>query len=364
MTGGKVENGRQFGGIHYDGTEYTQSADGTPVPDVEEGGFLHGNREETKDRQMSFREILPQDRYRIQELFEEWFPVEYKDDFYDNLCDHGSMGSQKLYTLVATTAMEEDPQQEQIVACLLGCKLGSQKLNEASRKLLIPGYQPCDVDPKPQTTMDNDDGDINMDDFENDKDTSAQNDDDEDDEEAECLPQVFYIMTLGVVEEYRKRGLASYLVERALEDQLVIVSDGDDNDEWESPAASTATVDKELPAAAIANTTTTFRQKKQPRSAPCETAYLHVIITNAAAIRFYEKLGFERLREITNYYTIEDRKFNCYLYAKFFSKVQKRQAISSLVWGQLSVWMRSIWTTLVSSYNYWAVNEHESGKDD
>lgn len=355
MAGAKVESGRRFGGIHYDGTK--------PVPDVEEGGSLHGNREEIKDRQMSFREILPQDRYRIQELFEEWFPVEYKDDFYDNLCDHRSMGSQKLYTLVATTAMEEDPQQQQIVACLLGCKLGAQKLNEASRKLLIPGYQPCDIDLKAKTTMGSDDGDINMDDFENDKDTSARNDDDEDDEEAECLPQVFYIMTLGVVEEYRKRGLASYLVERALEDQLVIGSDGDDKYEWDSPAASTPTVDKEL-AAAIANTTTTFGQKKQPRSTPCETAYLHVIITNAAAIRFYEKLGFERLREITNYYTIEDRKFNCYLYAKFFSKAHKRQAISSLVWGQLSVWMRSIWTTLVSSYIYRAVNEDESGKDD
>jgi ribosomal protein S18 acetylase RimI-like enzyme len=54
------------------------------------------------------------------------------------------------------------------------------------------------------------------------------------------------------------------------------------------------------------------------RDTSCGVLYLHVITSNQAAIRFYEKLGFYRVQEIPNYYTIDGKLYGCYLYAKYY----------------------------------------------
>lgn len=81
-------------------------------------------------------------------------------------------------------------------------------------------------------------------------------------------------MTVGVIAEFRNIDLGSTLVKRVI---------------------SAVEVDK-----------------------TCGTIYLHVIIHNIAAIRFYEKLGFYRVKEIQDYYKIDGENHNCYLYAKYF----------------------------------------------
>jgi GNAT superfamily N-acetyltransferase len=339
------------------------------------------------DKTISFREIRPGDRKRIQELFEEWFPVDYKVEFYDNLCNQRTMGDQKLYTLLATvpkpasiitstitptsegeaeSSHEHDDDGQRIIACLLGCKLSARKLNEASRTLLVPAYHPtsnsrgnnninnntAELD---QTIEDLDaSGDPNACTANNsDSNSDSNDDDDENDDDNESIDrmEVFYIMTLGVIQEYRKRGLASFLVERALQEQIVVAWDDDDYDRGcdggelkAKNSSSDDTIYEEFEAAEIyqkpnaAETTRTamnspfdtttsnnssnnsFSNDDAKQRHYCETAYLHVIIQNQAAIRFYEKLGFSRLREIADYYTIDEKKHNCYLYAKFFDK--------------------------------------------
>jgi len=84
-------------------------------------------------------------------------------------------------------------------------------------------------------------------------------------------------MTLGTAPEYRKLGLATMLVKQCIQD-MVLPHPG------------------------------------------CGALYLHVITTNPAAIAFYEQdsLRFHRVKEIPNYYTIDDEFHNCYLYAKYF----------------------------------------------
>lgn len=57
------------------------------------------------------------------------------------------------------------------------------------------------------------------------------------------------------------------------------------------------------------------------RSHPrCEAVYLHVITYNVAAIRFYERNGFVRLREINDFYVINDQKWGCFVYIHYLER--------------------------------------------
>jgi len=49
----------------------------------------------------------------------------------------------------------------------------------------------------------------------------------------------------------------------------------------------------------------------------CGAVYLHVITYNHDAIKFYEANGFSRLREIHNYYTINKKHYNSFVYFHF-----------------------------------------------
>ena len=49
----------------------------------------------------------------------------------------------------------------------------------------------------------------------------------------------------------------------------------------------------------------------------CGTIYLHVIVHNSSTMRLYERMGFVNLRRLSNYYCIDGKEFDCYLYAKF-----------------------------------------------
>lgn len=414
--------------------------------DVEEGGgdstrsmndddvaVLHNNNDScnsnddtTNIANIFFRSILPEDRIRIQELFEEWFPVDYKDDFYDDLCNHSTMGAQDLYTLVATKVdQDQDDDKEErrnnpnaplprrIIACLLGCKLKVSKLNEASRDLLIPGYRcrhPVENDDDGGNSTGSRSSKIDYDDnneiieqdnqiylnnnnntFDNNNSNNTIGDDNDENENKDDdiieYTDVFYIMTLGVIEEEKRRGLASYLLERALADQIVVVEvdhdHGDDNDN-EEEAVLTTTIEECSSSGDDAfyefrcdendgvyynndkykhndckirknnrHNNNNNNNNRRRRRRCCETAYLHVIITNDAAIRFYEKLGFYRLREIPNYYTINDEKYDCYLYVKFFNNdntIDEQKGIIAATKTVVSRWITSIWSSI--SY-YW-----------
>jgi histone acetyltransferase MCC1 len=232
-----------------------------------------------------FRPIQPKDRIQIQQLHEQWFPVQYQQEFYDDLCSHRRMcnSGHALYTMVATlpkilvdktntttTTTSPTPQQQQedecctdectsderIIACLVGCILSAHKLNAKSRRLLVPAF------PHQHSKL-------------------------------------FYIMTLGTVKEYRHLGLATQLV-RQVEQNVV-------------------TRDNQL-----------------------GTIYLHVITLNDAAIRFYEdKLGFYQVQEIQDYYSIDGHPYNCFLYAKFYHGNRGHLDVLQVV----AQWISSVWSS-------------------
>jgi len=87
--------------------------------------------------------------------------------------------------------------------------------------------------------------------------------------------QMFYIMTLGTTREARRSGLGSMLVDKVAD--LIL-------------------------------------KERQG----CGALYLHVITYNEGAIRLYERLGFLRVKQIKDYYTINSVNYDCYLYARYF----------------------------------------------
>jgi len=300
------------------------------------------------------------------------------------------MGDQKLYTLLATTqatthsaatttdgsSSHENGDSQKIIACLLGCKLSARKLNEASRALLVPGYIPRKgKSSSTNTDSGNSELDQSIDELDagGDPNASKNTDGKEDDEIGRT--DVFYIMTLGVIEEYRKKGLATYLVERAVQEQI---TGGQDEDDWDEPDSCSDNTPEGTPEIYRAQT-----PSKSSSRYRCETAYLHVIIQNKAAIRFYEKLGFARLREIADYYTIDEKKYNCYLYAKFYDRasIERRRLgycyylpiVQAFVGGAagsspivglfhrtVTRWVTTIWSSI--SY-YWVFESGDGGRN-
>ena len=80
-----------------------------------------------------------------------------------------------------------------------------------------------------------------------------------------------YIMTIGVIDECRKLGLGTKMLEYTIE-----------------------MVDKEY--------------------ANCYAIYLHVIDYNKSAIRFYNKNGFSKLKILRDHYEIQQRLYNAVVF--------------------------------------------------
>lgn len=228
--------------------------------DVEENATPLLQLESDPMASISFRPLEPKDRGQIQKLHEEWFPVSYKDEFYDDLVMHRMVNSgEELVTCAAvyqgdpnehdapespsdhsiwgqingqstTTSSSSNSSRDSIVACIVGSKVEASHLSADTVETLLS-------DPTRHKRM-------------------------------------FYIMTLGTVKEFRKLGLATKLLKKVMD----MVQE-----------------DRE-----------------------CGTLYLHVITFNVAAIRFYEKLGFYRVKEMKNYYCIDNQSYNCYVYAKYY----------------------------------------------
>lgn len=121
---------------------------------------------------VSFRPLCPDDRRVIQEYHEEWFPVRYDDEFFDELVKNRMVGNprHRLYTQCACYEHGED--EEVMAACIVGSFGWARRLSPDLRDLIIS--------------------------------------------DSLRFTKVFYIMTLGTVGCYRQAGLAQTLVENCL----------------------------------------------------------------------------------------------------------------------------------------------------
>jgi ribosomal protein S18 acetylase RimI-like enzyme len=179
---------------------------------------------------VSFRPFQDSDREQVQGRHEEWFPVRYQQEFYDDLVHHRMFNSgEQLFTYAViyhddneahsdvqscsswcSSSHDSIANEDFIVACVVGTFLNVSSMDNTTSSLLVSN-------PSRYTRL-------------------------------------FYIMTLGTVTEFRHSRLATTLIEKCIE---IVENDSQ-----------------------------------------CGALYLHVITFNTAAIRFYERLGFYRVKEI------------------------------------------------------------------
>mmetsp|Transcript_16372 Transcript_16372/g.24003 ORF Transcript_16372/g.24003 Transcript_16372/m.24003 type:complete len:402 (+) Transcript_16372:99-1304(+) len=243
-----------------------------------------------------FRPLRDVDKTEIKRLHEEWFPVRYKNSFYDSIVLNKTSGGEPLYSLVAVAdEVDEQPENDDSTeektelvdngnsnnpSChIVGSSIEQQKDQHPNTNVhnenLTHHPQPLNPNHKKsqQKTQERIVGCV-VGTFLNASNVPI--------EVTSLLikspsihTKLFYIMTLGTITAYRQRGLGSVLIRKC---------------------CAMAERDKQ-----------------------CGVVYLHVITYNTAAIRFYERLGFVRVDEIEDYYTIGGEHYNCYLYAKYFN---------------------------------------------
>ena len=191
--------------------------------------------------ELAFRGLTEDDHAAIKALHEDWFPVRYSAGFYDAAVRGRMVGTgEAIFHLVA-----EDARTREMVGLVTAQLTDARRCGDAL-------FEPAR------------DFDLN-----------------------EC-ERVVYVLTLGTVAKYRRRGVSTELLRRCL-----------------------------------------ARAEAEPR---CGCVYLHVITYNAAAIAFYERAGFERVREIPNYYRIDGEDYACYVYARFLDRARRAPGAAPSLW--------------------------------
>eukprot|EP00742_Colponemidia_sp_Colp-10_P009813 GILJ01010736.1.p1 GENE.GILJ01010736.1~~GILJ01010736.1.p1 ORF type:complete len:259 (-),score=23.82 GILJ01010736.1:238-972(-) len=175
--------------------------------------------------QLSYRTLQPTDMEEVKALHSEWFPIRYDQSFFD------SAASGKILSLAATQTIKGG---KEIVVGLITVQIGSELGYEDSNAVLR-----CSL-------------------FELDR-------------------QLAYILTLGVIPEYRRKGVASLLLQKCVE------------------------------------------MVKRTAPTRCKAVYLHVVAYNSSAISFYERNKFILVRRLEEFYNIKGQRFDAFLYAVYIN---------------------------------------------
>ncbi|KAL7552049.1 hypothetical protein ACHAWF_015282 [Thalassiosira exigua] len=138
-------------------------------------------------------------------------------------------------------------------------------------------------------------------------------------------PRMFYVMTLGTDREFRRCGLGSKLVENAME-MVERGGDGEDDDGDDNGDVG-----------------------EGGKRGPCGAAYLHVITYNEGAMRMYERLGFDRVKVIKDYYSINHVNYDCYLYARYFHGNRGHKSKLDMLYDLTASVLRTIGRAIVSA---------------
>ncbi|XP_013069605.1 N-alpha-acetyltransferase 60-like [Biomphalaria glabrata] len=172
-------------------------------------------------QEVQLRFLGPSDVTEVKKLCREWFPIEYPDSWYEEITSNS-----RFYSLAAT-------HHARIVGLVVAELKPQAKLNKEDGDLLASYYPPT--------------------------------------------AQVAYILSLGVVGDFRRIGIASLL----LDSLLSYLTSKDRHD--------------------------------------CKAVYLHVLSTNTVALRFYERRRFRRHLFLPYYYAIQGKARDGYSYVLYIN---------------------------------------------
>ena len=241
------------------------------------------------DTLYEYREIRRSDYHAIKALHEEFFPVRYLDQFYEDVVEGKGIGGDDLCTIVVTTKAREY-KGSSTGSSSSGSSSSSSSSNSRSNSIGIGNEGGGCIISSPSTTTIQRNMSNGEDDYTDKTHTNHEviigfllgqfmNTDVCDEkfvfDVGNRPKKMFYILTLGVRKEYRNIGLASHLVNKSIE------------------------------------------VAKQDHT--CGIVYLHVIHYNKAAIRMYEKNDFEFMKTLHNFYTIDNEFYDSYLYGMFLN---------------------------------------------
>lgn len=170
---------------------------------------------------IKFRFLRPGDQSEVKSLCNDWFPIEYPDKWYDDI-----VHNKKYFALAAC-----DAQTNTIVGVIVANTLTLENCNREDQQILHKSF--------PLTTS------------------------------------VCYILILGVIKEYRRKGLASVLL-----DNLII----------------------------------TLNKYKM-----CKAVYLHVLHSNKPAIEFYQSKLFQYRVYLPSYYLIKSEYLDALCFARYIN---------------------------------------------
>ncbi|XP_010453851.1 PREDICTED: histone acetyltransferase MCC1 isoform X2 [Camelina sativa] len=193
-------------------------------------GFVENSssKEETKTARrpsICFRPINPCDLERLEQIHRDIFPIRYESEFFQNVVNGGD-----IVSWAAVDRSRPDGHSEELIG-FVTAKIALAKESEISDLIRYDST-------KGEETL-------------------------------------VYILTLGVVETYRKRGIAKLLINEVV---------------------------------------------KYASSIPvCRGVYLHVIAHNNPAIRLYKRMSFRCVRRLHGFYLINGQHFDSYLFVYFIN---------------------------------------------
>ncbi|KAJ8319338.1 hypothetical protein KUTeg_004429 [Tegillarca granosa] len=170
-------------------------------------------------REVQLRFLCPDDIQEVKRLCTEWFPIEYPDSWYEDITS-----SRRFYSLAATY-------HSRIIGIIVTEIKLKSVMNKEDSDILAKHFPPT--------------------------------------------VQVAYILSLGVVIDFRRHGIASLLLDSLIQ----------------------------------------YLTSKE--SYDCKALYLHVLSSNQIAIKFYEKRRFQAHSFLPYYYSIQGKPRDGYLYVLY-----------------------------------------------
>lgn len=219
---------------------------------------------------IDFRRVLPGDVVQLEELHRELFPIIYDRQFYDGIASgviHGWVAVWRLRESSESSYFESDELVVGFVTTSQDCKI----IKDNDYKHVVKGIPE-------QFLLQELREKIN-------------------DESFEACPSPFgeavykylvYILTMGVVEEFRFLGIAKQLL----------------------------------------NTVIGYYQKFDPS---VNAAFLHVVDYNTSAINLYKRLGFQEILHWNNFYKILDGFYGSYLFSYYFDRSDSKNLFDCLI---------------------------------